>query len=120
MDFGDIDGMMPVAIQRPDGTRIKNNGLAHAAGTRILNESSALPAGLSAAAGVSITVSTVPAGPPALHTKVPITLVTAPGVPLAFPPFMTSPSTSKDPLPVTRSILALPLRVVQGPAPLWT
>jgi hypothetical protein len=110
---------VPVAIQRPEGTRIRNNGLLHAAGTLILNESSASPTGLRAAAGVSMTASTVPAGLPGLHTSVPITLVTPPGVPLAVPPFKTSPSTSKEPLPVTRLILALPLRVVQGPAPLW-
>jgi hypothetical protein len=54
-------------------------------------------------------------GWPALHTKVPITLATGPVVPLKFDPLKTNPSTSKEPLPVPSSILALPLLVVQGP-----
>jgi hypothetical protein len=93
--------------------------LLQVGGTLILNESSASPEALRFAVGVSITASTVPAGLPGLHTNVPTTVVTEPGVPLAFPPFSTSPSTSKEPLPVARLILALPPRVVQGPAPLW-
>src|SRR6185369_12079176 len=39
--------------------------------------------------------------------------------PVAVPPFMTRPSTSKEPSPVSRLILALPFLVVHGPAPLW-
>src|SRR6266436_4108149 len=36
------------------------------------------------------------------------------GVPVAFPPFNTSPSTSKETCPVARLTLALPPTVLQG------
>src|SRR6266404_958516 len=39
------------------------------------------------------------------------------GVPVAFPPFNTSPSTSKETLPVARLTRALPPNVLQGVVP---
>src|SRR5438477_1520042 len=57
---------------------------------------------------------------PPLQTKVPVTAVTGPGVPLELLPFRTSPSTSKNVSPFERFTLAWPLRTDQGPAPAWT
>jgi hypothetical protein len=56
---------------------------------------------------------------PALQTKVPVTAVTGPGVPLELLPFRTNPSTSKDVFPLERLTRACPLRTDQGPAPAW-
>src|SRR5215831_38310 len=96
--------------------RIRNNGLVHAGGTDILNESSAFPVGLRSTAVVSTTPC---CGELGLHTSVPTTLLTGPGVPVNGPPFITRPSTLKAPSPVERLMRALPPRVVHGPAPLW-
>src|SRR5260370_24109011 len=47
----------------------------------------------------------------------PSTWSTPPGVPVAFPPFNTSPLTSKETCPVERLTRALPLSVLQGVVP---
>src|SRR5262245_18852883 len=57
-------------------------------------------------------------GSPALQTRVPVTAVTGPGVPLNVVPLITSPSTSKKVAPVERLTLALPLRTLHGKVPL--
>src|SRR6202040_2533507 len=87
----EVAGFVPVAIQRPEATRIRNNGLLQTTGTLILNESLASPTGLRAAAGVSMAASVVPAGLPALPAKVPITLATGPLIPLKFEPLRPVP-----------------------------
>jgi len=56
----------------------------------ILNDSSALPSVLRFVAGISTAFSAFPLLP-GLHTKVPTTAQTGPGVPLKFPPFNTKP-----------------------------
>ena len=54
----------------------------------------------------------------ALHTRVPITSVIGPGVPLNCAPFMESPSTSNAASPVIRSTRAWPLRTDHAKVPL--
>src|SRR6267378_3350424 len=54
----------------------------------------------------------------ALHTRVPITSVIGPGVPLNCAPLMASPSTSNAACPVIRSTRAWPLRTDHAKVPL--
>src|SRR4030067_1165146 len=58
-----------------------------------------------------------PALPSVSQTSVPLTWVTAPGVPIELPPANTSPRTWNCPLPVPRLTCAPPPRVVQGCPP---
>src|SRR5262249_35811098 len=69
-------------------------------------------------AAVSLTTCGIAPFPPGLHTKVPVTAVTGPGVPLKGLPLITSPSTSKEAAPVERFTRARPLRAVHGNVPL--
>src|SRR5580692_1000486 len=55
----------------------------------------------------------------ALQTRVPVTAVTGPGVPLELLPLRTKPSTSKNVFPLDRFTRACPLRTDHGPAPAW-
>src|SRR5713101_1121919 len=71
---------------------------------------------LSETGSVSRTVTVVV---PALHTSVPATAVTGPGVPLELLPLRTSPSKSKNVAPLARFTCARPLRTDHGPAPAW-
>src|SRR5271165_1095709 len=64
-------------------------------------------------------VSRMVADAPGLQTKVPLTAVTGPGVPVELPPLRTKPSTSKKVKPLERFTRAWPLRTDQGPAPAW-
>src|SRR5215468_1748750 len=56
---------------------------------------------------------------PVLHTRVPVTSVIGPGVPLNRAPLITRPCTLKETAPVSRLTVALPLFVLQGNVPLW-
>src|SRR5262245_18151786 len=103
----------PVAIQRPAAPagvaiRTRKMGFAQECGTsRRAPANAALPRELRVTAGVSRVVSWPL---PALHTSVPLTAVTGPGVPLKAVPLITSPSTAKLVAPVVRLTAADPAR----------
>src|SRR5512143_2570567 len=88
----------PLAIQRPNAPagwamRIRNRGLLHGVSMDpMFPEKPALPSGLSDTGGVLWTCSSPW---PALHTRVPITALIGPVVPVDVPPLMTSPWTKK-------------------------
>jgi hypothetical protein len=75
----------------------------------------ALPCRLSGTTGVSRIASALS---PGLQTRVPVTAVIGPAVPLNIDPLITSPSTSKEAVPLPRSTVALPARAVHGNVPL--
>jgi hypothetical protein len=99
------------------GTRTRNNGLAHVDGGALSRSptNSAFPRASRGTAAVSTTACVLV---PGLQTRVPLTLVTPSGVPLALPPTRTSPSTKNAISPVCRFTTALPSDVVQGNPPL--
>jgi len=109
----------PVASQRPVAEprfamRIRNIGFAQTKGTGPMPPvKSVLPCSSRGVGRVSIIDGFVPG----LHTNVPITCWTGPLVPVALPPFNTSPSTKNDATPVSRSTLALPEVTVQARVP---
>src|SRR5262245_1679322 len=111
----------PVAIQRPAAPagvamRMRKRGFPHEDGMFWrYPANAALPRELRVTARVSRVVS---CAPPALHTSVPVTAVTGPGVPLKAVPLITSPSTAKLVAPVVRLTLADPPRADQANVPL--
>lgn len=105
----------PVAIHGPPGTRIRNIGFVQEEGALdSVPENEALPWALSVTDDVSLTVGELLA----LQTSAPATFVTGPGVPLALPPLITSPSTLNTTSPVVRLTKAKPPVVVHGELPL--
>src|SRR6266478_3958459 len=102
--------------------RTRNSGLLQGAGMFwIVPENSASPCAFRGTlalfatfdeAGVLWVAST------ALHTRVPITSVIGPGVPLNCAPFIESPSTSNAACPVSRFTRACPLRTDHAKVPL--
>jgi hypothetical protein len=105
----------PVAIHGPPGTRMRKIGFVHEEGALdSVPENEALPCALSVTGDVSVTVGELLA----LQTSAPVTFVTGPGVPLALPPLITSPSTLNATSPVMRLTKAKPPVVVHGELPL--
>src|SRR5262249_54561429 len=107
----------PVAIQRPAapcGTamRIRNSGLPHGIGPCVMfPENVALPRELGGTGALSCVDSLAA---PASQTRVPVTDVTGPVVPLFGVPLITNPCTSNDMDPVFKSTLACPVRAVHA------
>src|SRR5262249_5085936 len=123
-----IERIAPVAIQSPAAPagcamRIRNSGFEHGdVMLPMLPEKPALPDGLSRTGMVSYTFSVlIPLAScsPGLHTSVPVTWVTGPGVPLNCVPLMTSPVTLKNAAPVLTFTAARPLRADHANVPLW-
>src|SRR5215475_9074735 len=107
----------PVAIQRPSAPagltiRIRNSGLSQLEGMfAIVPAYSASPRLLRLTGGESSAASSAS---PTLHTSVPSTCVTGPGVPLKAVPLITSPSTENDVAPVERFTRARPCSTDQA------
>src|SRR5712671_5153238 len=102
--------------------RTRNSGLLQGAGMFwIVPENSASPCAFRGTLGV-FAIFDEPGvfwvASTALHTRVPITSVIGPGVPLNCAPFMASPSTSNAACPVIRSTRAWPLRTDHAKVPL--
>src|SRR6516165_3093913 len=74
----------------------------------------ALPCAFSGTSGVSMTVGLAEPGP---QTSVPLTWLTAPGVPIVLPPARTSPLTSNTTKPLVSSTNASPSCADQGCPP---
>jgi hypothetical protein len=99
----------PFAIQRPAGISIKNatfDELQVVGMVPMLPKKKASPCKLSGTAGELMATGVALLAAP--HTRVPMTLSTAPGVPIVPPPANTKPCTSNSMLPVAKSIRAWP------------
>src|SRR6516162_6001077 len=107
----------PLPIHAPAETRIRNaTSVALQPAGDELNEpeNSALPCASNGTSGVSMTVGLAEPGP---QTSVPLTWLTAPGVPIVLPPARTSPLTSNTTKPLSSSTKTSPSRVDQGCPP---
>src|SRR5262249_61696896 len=96
--------------------RTRKSGLAQGAGMfAIVPAKAASPCSSRGTGVVSRTFWVWVSG---LHTKVPVTALTGPGVPVKAVPLITSPSTLNEVAPLERFTLAWPCRTDQAKVPL--